>query len=115
MSETRIPVDAANLNALLGLITSSVQDIIAIYNAGGYDVPTLDSVVPGPYDSPEFAPLGLTRAIEVVESACAQLCASIAPPGHSVINVSPRCTHNYDVLINYLIIESSWSTLIIYL
>ena len=88
MSESRNLPGVENLSALLGLITSSVQDIIAIYGGEGHDIPMLDSVQPGPYDSPEFAPLKLTRAIQIVEGACAQLCATVAPPGHTVINVS---------------------------
>ena len=111
MSYSRTPVDVAQLNALLDLINSSVQEIISTYNTEGHDVLALDSTELGPFDSPENTPLRLTNTIQIVEAACAQLCATVAPPGHTMINVnqlshlllisltlksileSPKCTH----------------------
>lgn len=87
MSSNRTPTDVAHLNALLELISSSVQEIILTYNVAGQDVPALDSTDRGPFDGPETTPLALTKIIQVVEGACAQLCATIAPPGHAIINV----------------------------
>lgn len=87
MSFNRAPADFAHLNALLELINSSVQEIVSTYNAKGHDVLTLDSVDLGPFDSPENTPPTVTKAIQIVEGACAQLCATIAPPGLVVSNV----------------------------
>lgn len=88
MSNNRTPADFAHLNALLELINSSVQEITSTYNAKGHDVLALDSVDLGPFDSPENTPPNVTKSIQIVEGACAQLCATIATPGLTVSNVS---------------------------
>jgi hypothetical protein len=79
--------DPAHLRALLGLISSSLEEVISGYHAAGRGIPPLESVQPGLFDLPEETPLHLTKAVQVIEGACAQLCASIAPPGHTVVNV----------------------------
>ena len=76
------------LNGLLDLLVTSLQAIEAEYEEGGHPLPALDSVDPGPYDVPENMSPQLTRAVQIVEGACAQICAFVAPPGHSVANVS---------------------------
>lgn len=76
------------LRSLLELLTASLQQVEASYEAGGYSIPSLNSVEPGPYDIPEKMPFELTKAIQTIEGACAQICASVAPPGHTVLNVS---------------------------
>lgn len=78
---------AADIRKLASLISRSCDAIIAAHDSVGYDVPSLYSTVPGPFDTPDKAPLELGRHIQIVEAACAQLCASIASPTHVVINV----------------------------
>ena len=82
----------AQLESLLEVINSSARQAIAEYKKGGNDVPTINS--------PEFHPLDnsahnvvLRKAVRVLEGACQQLCASLAPPQRTVLNVSSlSCT-----------------------
>ena len=80
------------LYALVGLISSSLNEVISAYHVAGHDVPSLDSVEPGPFDSPQSMPFHVRKAIQIIEGACAQLCATIASPGHSTLNVRPTHT-----------------------
>lgn len=75
------------LKGLLELLTASLQTIEHEYEAGGHSLPFLDSENSGPYDVPEAMSSQLTRAVQIVEGACAQICAYVAPPGHSISNV----------------------------
>ncbi|KAJ4479217.1 S-adenosyl-L-methionine-dependent methyltransferase [Lentinula aciculospora] len=80
--------DNTHITALTGLINKAVQDVIAEYGAIGQAIPSLDTLEPGPFQVPEEMPARLTKAIQIIEAACAQLCYSIAPPGHVMINKS---------------------------
>lgn len=80
-------VDNTHLTALVELITSAVQDIIQTYASAGHSVPTLSSTVPGPFDTPAATPPSLARAIQIVEGACTQLCASVGSPGQVLLTV----------------------------
>ncbi|KDQ49688.1 hypothetical protein JAAARDRAFT_212075 [Jaapia argillacea MUCL 33604] len=79
-------IDTAHLTDLLSLITSAVGTVISEYNAIGHRVPALSSTLPGPFDTPDQASPTFTKAIQVIEGACAQLCATVAGPGHTMIN-----------------------------
>lgn len=85
--------DNAHLTALVSLISSAVQDIIQTYANAGGAVPTLDSTTPGPFDTPAATPRSLTKAIQIVEGACSQLCASVANPGKLLLAVRTLCIH----------------------
>ena len=78
---------AAQLTALVELISSSVNEVIAAYNAAGRDVPSLESLNEGPLEVPATTPQSLTRARQIIEAACAQLCATVAQPGDCIVNV----------------------------
>ncbi|KAL0568216.1 hypothetical protein V5O48_013776 [Marasmius crinis-equi] len=78
--------DNSHLTALTDLINSAVKDIIAEYAAVGRAVPNLDSLEPGPFDVPEDTPAKLSRAVQIIEAACAQLAHTVASPGHVVVN-----------------------------
>lgn len=77
----------AQLNALVDLISTSLKEVVEAYARAGCDIPSLDSTETGPFDVPENTPLELTKAIQVIEGACGQLCAAVAAPGHVVTNV----------------------------
>ncbi|KIK26144.1 hypothetical protein PISMIDRAFT_284039 [Pisolithus microcarpus 441] len=75
----------AQLEALLEIINSSARLAIAEYKNHGNSVPTIHSTEFHPLD---FATdtVALKKAIRPLEGACQQLCASLAPPQHTVIN-----------------------------
>lgn len=85
---TMAGTEDSHLHDLVTLITSSVDDIISEYKTTGASIPLLDSAVDGPFDAPERASERLLRTIRIVEAACAQLCATIASPALSLVNVS---------------------------
>ncbi|TFK48868.1 S-adenosyl-L-methionine-dependent methyltransferase [Heliocybe sulcata] len=87
MASNSLPQDASHIDGLLKLISSTVQDIVAEYKTAGRGVPTLDDTEPGPFDSTDKSTLQLTRAVQIVEGACAQLCATVARPSHYISNV----------------------------
>ena len=72
---------------LAELITSSVRDVLAEYQNVGQDVPWLSSTEPGPFDKPHLASPKLSKAIQIIEAACAQLSFAVASPGHVITNV----------------------------
>ena len=76
----------AQLEALLDIITTSARQAIVEYKKDGSDVPTIHSKTYHPLD---FATdtVTLKKAVRLLEGACQQLCASLAPPQHTVCNV----------------------------
>ncbi|KAF9068144.1 S-adenosyl-L-methionine-dependent methyltransferase [Rhodocollybia butyracea] len=80
--------DNSHLTALTDLINKAVQDVIAEYATFGQPVPSLDTLTPGPFTVPEETPARLTKAIQIIEAACAQLSYTVAPPGSVMINKS---------------------------
>ena len=73
--------------SLTDLISSSVRTIIREYAAAGKQLPSLNSVIPGPFDKPEASSNDLLKAVQIIEAACAQLTALVASPDHTVMNV----------------------------
>lgn len=78
---------AAQLTTLVELISSSVKEVIAAYDAAGRDAPSLDSLDEGLLETPATTPPNLRQARQIIEAACAQLCVTIAQPGDCVVNV----------------------------
>ncbi|KAK7026519.1 hypothetical protein VNI00_015599 [Paramarasmius palmivorus] len=75
------------LTTLTTLISSSVQEVLAVYASGGYSVPSLDSIAPGPFDGPvEDAPDRLVRAVKTIEAACTQLICTVSNPAGVIYN-----------------------------
>ncbi|GJE93466.1 O-methyltransferase [Phanerochaete sordida] len=85
---------AAQLTALVELISSSVKEVIAAYNAAGRDVPSLESLDEGPLEIPATTPASLTQARQIIEAACAQLCVTVAQPGDCIVNKAFACTES---------------------
>lgn len=75
----------AQLEALLEIINSSARLAIAEYKNHGNSVPTIHSTEFHPLDLATDT-VALKKAIRLLEGACQQLCASLAPPQHTVIN-----------------------------
>lgn len=80
-------VQSARLTALVDLISSSVREVIEAYSDARQDAPSLDSLDDGPLETPATTPFNVTRARQIIEAACAQLCATIAQPGDCIVNV----------------------------
>ena len=74
--------------ALVGLISDAARTIEAQYAKSSQpSVPSLDDTTPHPLDS-QIASMELKLAIQTLEGACAQLCATVARPNHTITNVS---------------------------
>ncbi|KAF8191303.1 S-adenosyl-L-methionine-dependent methyltransferase [Pholiota molesta] len=81
-----VPNGTVEIGMLTDLIVSSVKDVRSEYQSSGYDVPSLFSTEPGPFDAPHLTSPKLSKAIQIIEAACAQLTYTIANPGHVVTN-----------------------------
>ncbi|KIJ34904.1 hypothetical protein M422DRAFT_262863 [Sphaerobolus stellatus SS14] len=77
---------SADVVALVNLISSTAQEILAEYSKAGQEVPSLDSTDSGPFDAPEKVSAGLAKAIRTIEAACGQLSFTVASPGHVMTN-----------------------------
>ncbi|KAG6919697.1 hypothetical protein DXG01_002643 [Tephrocybe rancida] len=60
-------------------------------------VPSLDDLNPHPFDTAVYS-LELRNAVQILEGACAQLCATVARPSHTMLNkvmafYEPACLH----------------------
>lgn len=75
------------IKALLKLISKSADDALLEYEKTGHDVPSLDSTEPHPLDSMTDNII-MKKAIRLLEGACDQLCTTLAPPAHTILNVS---------------------------
>lgn len=89
--------DPANLLALVGLISEAVSTVNQEYAKVNSQVPSLDVATPGPFDTPESLTPELSRAIQIIEAACAQLTFTVAPPGHVIVNVCSVSLHQSTV------------------
>ena len=77
----------AQLEALLEIVNSSARQAIVEYKKEGNDVPTINSAEFHPLDTSAHH-VALRKAVRLLEGACQQLCASLAPPQRTVLNVS---------------------------
>jgi len=75
---------AAQLRALVQLLSQSVEDVIDVYTKAGQPIPSLNSLESGPYDALEMSSDRLSKAVKVIEGACAQLAATVPAPGRVV-------------------------------
>ena len=82
-------VPGGNVPALVALIVNAAKTVEAEYAKSSQpSIPSLDDLSPHPLDT-EISSPGLKQATQILEGACAQLCATIARPDHTVVNV--RC------------------------
>ncbi|TFY63828.1 hypothetical protein EVJ58_g3019 [Rhodofomes roseus] len=81
------------VQALLRIINQATQDALAAYANSGEDVPSLSSV-----DETSVLTMAnnlhLKRAVRLLEGACEQLCATLAPPGQSIVDRSQTPVSN---------------------
>ena len=90
----------AELEGLLSLINSATHDAMTVYENSGHGIPSVHSATTHPFDT-KAATLALRKAIRTLEGACEQLCTTLAPTNHTLLNVRPyRCLRHYSVLID---------------
>ncbi|KAH9479088.1 3-O-methyltransferase 2 [Psilocybe cubensis] len=80
------PNGTSEITALSQLIASAVQDIVNEYTKAGHTVPSLHSTEQGPFDAPHLVSETLSKAVQIVEAACAQLTFTVTNPGHTMTN-----------------------------
>ncbi|KAF6754137.1 S-adenosyl-L-methionine-dependent methyltransferase [Ephemerocybe angulata] len=82
----------SHLAALVALITNATQLVETRFKTSAQPyVPTLDDTEEHPLDK-ELSDPALRAAIQTIEGACAQLCATVARPSHTIVNVlAPHC------------------------
>ncbi|KAJ7755335.1 S-adenosyl-L-methionine-dependent methyltransferase [Mycena maculata] len=79
------------ISSLLNLINEAARTLEAGYTTGDGYVPSLDETKAYPLDKQISAP-EMKEAVQVLEGACAQLCATLARPNHTVVNaLEPSC------------------------
>ncbi|KAJ7262897.1 S-adenosyl-L-methionine-dependent methyltransferase [Mycena rebaudengoi] len=84
MSSSQSPNGIAEIVALANLISKAVTELVDEYP--GHFAPSLFSTQPGPFDTPDTTPPKVAKAIRTIEAACAQLSATVASPGHVILN-----------------------------
>ncbi|KAJ7151574.1 S-adenosyl-L-methionine-dependent methyltransferase [Mycena filopes] len=82
MSHTAWECGLQDIVALADLISSTVKDVVEEYSAAGVSLPSLSSIIAGPFDRPEVMSPKLARATRILDAACAQLSFSVGSPGH---------------------------------
>ncbi|KAG6826138.1 hypothetical protein H0H93_016778, partial [Arthromyces matolae] len=85
-----MPSNRSELSALLALISDAVKIVEAEFYRSTVDskslgVPSLEDVDPHPLDTEVYSD-EMRNAIQVLEGACAQLCATVARPSHTMLN-----------------------------
>ncbi|KJA18249.1 hypothetical protein HYPSUDRAFT_70031 [Hypholoma sublateritium FD-334 SS-4] len=88
----------AEVIQLTNLITASVTEVVNEYQAAGHVIPSIFSTDSGPFDAPHLTSANLTKAVQVIEAACAQLSYTVANPGHTVTNFEEPVA--FQVVIN---------------
>ena len=93
--------NGSHLFALLSLLQTAVSEIVDEYANIGHAVPALDTsdMCGGPFDGPDKGSVRFMRAAQIIEGACAQLCASVVSPGAMLFNVSPLLNECGSILV----------------
>lgn len=79
------PARDTSLSALVKLIADATKVVEASYQ-DSY-VPSLDDTGPHPLDD-KVSPPDVRKAVQTIEAACAQLCATVTKPKLAIVNVS---------------------------
>ena len=82
-----IPMSVSDITSLVSIITASASKIESFYkDQSPKPVPTLDDIDPHPLDV-GICPLEVKHSVQMLEGACAQLCATLSRPNHTMLNV----------------------------
>ncbi|KAG6901385.1 hypothetical protein C0995_012649 [Termitomyces sp. Mi166 len=87
-----LPRADGQISDLIELIKNATNIIESHYlNSSRPSIPSLDSLISHPLDSVSSPPQ-LRDAVQLLEGACAQLCATLARPSHTILNFyEPTC------------------------
>lgn len=78
---------STQLSELVSLISEATKVVEAEFaKSEDPQVPSLDDTTPHPLD--DLSSMEMKEAVKIIEGACAQLCALVARPSHTVLNVS---------------------------
>ena len=81
------PQPHGQISALVSLISDATRTIEAQFAKSSKPlVPSLDDTTPHPIDA-QVSSAELRTAVQILEGACAQLCATVARPNHTIVNV----------------------------
>ncbi|KAK0184328.1 S-adenosyl-L-methionine-dependent methyltransferase [Armillaria mellea] len=95
-----MPCQISQLVSLITNATKLVEDTFAATTRP--DVPSLDDTAPHPLDN-QILSMEMREAIQTIEGACAQLCALVARPNRTVLNIiEPACIR---VVVNFNIAD----------
>ncbi|KAJ3726875.1 S-adenosyl-L-methionine-dependent methyltransferase [Lentinula raphanica] len=75
----------SEVQRLLAIINQAATDALSEYATHGEDVPSIYEAKTHPLDLSDAA-FNLKKIIRTLEGACHQLCATLAPPLHTVLN-----------------------------
>ncbi|KAJ6631080.1 S-adenosyl-L-methionine-dependent methyltransferase [Mycena sp. CBHHK59/15] len=78
------PADSP-VSALVALIANAAKTLETEYNKSPEGVPSLDSTAPHSFDK-QISSFEMIQAVQILEGACAQLCATLARPSHTAVN-----------------------------
>jgi hypothetical protein len=81
-----MPPPNSSVSALVTLISNSAQTLESVYSTAPEGIPDLNSTAPHSLDA-QVSSFEMIRAVQILEGACAQLCATLARPNHTVVNV----------------------------
>ena len=82
--------NASALSALVSLITDATKVVEAHFHSELGYTPSLDDTTEHPFDS-QLSPPHIRQAVQIIEGACAQLCATVLKPRTAVYNVREIC------------------------
>ncbi|KAK0220874.1 S-adenosyl-L-methionine-dependent methyltransferase [Armillaria nabsnona] len=95
-----MPSQLSELVSLIANTTKFVEDTFA--KTSRPDVPSLDDVAPHPLDD-QVSSTEMREAIQMIEGACAQLCALVARPNRTMLSMfEPVCIR---VVVNFNIAD----------
>ncbi|KAJ7152575.1 S-adenosyl-L-methionine-dependent methyltransferase, partial [Mycena crocata] len=85
------------VSSLVALIANAAKTLETEYNKSPEGVPDLNSTTPHSFDK-QISSFEMIQAVQILEGACAQLCATLARPNHTAVNkvmsvFEPSCLH----------------------
>jgi hypothetical protein len=86
-----MPSPNSPVSALVALIANAAKTLETEYNKSPEGVPSLNDPTPHSFDK-QISSFEMIQAVQILEGACAQLCATLARPNHTAVNVGVSFT-----------------------